>query len=456
MTTLDTPPEVAPAADWRFPAVHECRLDNGLRVLAYNCPGQFVIAASLLFDVPLNAERRDIEGVAGLTARTITQGAGGRDAEAFADALAACGADLEGAAFPDGFAIRLSVPVSQLATALGLMADVVRDPEFAPEEFEHEKHLRLQEIDQARSYPSHVAVEQLNAALFGTARAARPVGGTTESVQAVARGDAVAFAQEHLQPASATLILAGDFGDASVPQLVDEYFGSWGREGGPVVPTGDRTVTEGPQLIMVDWPEAPQSTVRVAGPGITRADDRWPSMFVANYALGGNFSSRINTVLREEKGLTYGASSTMDTGRAAGVLGISTSVRSSSTVEALSDIIEIMHATQHTISDSEVAAGVRAATDSAPLGFERSESVVGRVEMLLSQRLPLTHVDANLRRIRQVTTETVNDAYAGVVRADAMTVVVVGDASTLGDPLSDWGYADLRLVGGGRVNAKRW
>src|SRR5680860_897865 len=128
MTIVGTPPAVVSATGWIFPAYREDYLDNGLRVLGYDCPGQFVIGASLLFDVPLTVEPRDIEGVAALTGRCLTQGAGGLSAEEFADALALCGADLDAAAFPDGFAVRLSVPVRQLATALQLMADATVSP----------------------------------------------------------------------------------------------------------------------------------------------------------------------------------------------------------------------------------------------------------------------------------------------------------------------------------------
>ncbi|MEJ7741574.1 MAG: hypothetical protein WKF73_02900 [Nocardioidaceae bacterium] len=74
MTTQVTPPLVRPADTWRFPEAREHRLSNGMRVLAYDCPGQYVIAASLLFDVTLDEEPRDIEGVAAMVARCLTQG----------------------------------------------------------------------------------------------------------------------------------------------------------------------------------------------------------------------------------------------------------------------------------------------------------------------------------------------------------------------------------------------
>jgi predicted Zn-dependent peptidase len=443
MNVLSTPPPVLPVTDWRFPAVDETRLDNGIRVLGYHCPGQYVVSASLLFAVPLNAEPRSREGVAGLTGSCLTKGAAGRSAEVFADDLAGCGADLEAAAFPDGFAVRLAVPATHVEQAFALLREAVTEPAFDSGEFEHQKRLRLQEIDHARGYPQHVAVEQLNAVLFGDARAARPVGGHRATVQAVRRDDVVEYAARHLAPDIATLVVAGDFTDFSPLDLARRSLGDWTRQAGADLTPEQPTPYEGAQLVLVDWPDAPQSTIRMAGPGITRGDPRWPALFVANYAVGGNFSSRINSVLRERKGLTYGATSTLDTGRSTGVLAVSTAVRSDATAEALADLTAILSEARGTLTEREVSTGIRAASDSAALGFERSDAVVGRVEMLVSQGLPLDHVDRNLQRIREVTTDSANATYSEVVTPEAMSVVVVGDARTVRDPLRDWGYASL-------------
>jgi predicted Zn-dependent peptidase len=206
----------------------------------------------------------------------------------------------------------------------------------------------------------------------------------------------------------------------------------------------DAELTGGPQLLLVDWPEAPQSTIRVAGRAVTRADSRWPALFVANHAVGGSFSARINTVLREEKGYTYGATSTLDSTRCTGVFSVSTAVDGAATAEAVGDILSIVAAAQGTITDAEVATAVRAVTQSAPLGYERAEAVAGRAELLISQRLPLDHVDANLERIRAVTTGSANAAYLELVDPHSLTVLVVGDASSAGPGLSALGYSPLR------------
>jgi zinc protease len=444
--TITTPPPVAPADRWRFPSAVEHVLPDGLRMLAYQCPGQYVVSATLVVDVPLSVEPRDLEGVAALAGRTLTQGAAGASAEDFADALAVCGADLVAGVTPDAFAVRLSAPTSRLDPALGLLSDAVRAPTFDQGEFDHERSLRLQEIDQARAYPQHVAVEQLNAALFGDARVARPTGGDTDTVAAVGRDDVVAYAERYLHPHRATLVIAGDFSGIDPFDLAERRFAGWSRDGEVAAWTEPPTVSREPHLILVDFPEATQSTIRVGGRGISRADERWAAMFVANHAVGGSFSSRINTVLREQKGVTYGASSSLDTGRGAGVLAVATAVRSDATAGSIADIVAILGAAKGSLTDDEVTVGVHAAADSAALGFERADAVVSRVELLLSHGLPLEHVDANLARIRAVTTGSANEAYADIVHPDELTIVVVGDAASLSDSLGALGYADLRLI----------
>lgn len=444
MTILTTPPQVPVAAGWRFPARTESHLDNGMRVLTYSCPGQYVVSASLVFDVPLNVEPPALEGIAGLTGRCLILGAGGHSAEEQADALALCGADLEAGANAFGFAIGLAVPASRLDEGLRLMASATTSPTFDPTEFEQERRRLVQEIEQAQAYPNHVAGEQLYAAIFAPHdRASRPASGRVETVQGSTVADVASYADQHLQPSNATMIIAGEFTDTNVVAMVSDAFGGWAHVGGPVLAGEVPTLQRTPRVILVDWKDSPQATLRVAGPAIDRGDERWPAMFVAHYAVGGHFSSRINRVLREKKGVTYGANSTIDAGRDRGVMIVSTAVRSDATAESVGDIASILAEARGTISDDEVATGIRAAAESAALGFERADAVVARVEMLLSQRLPLDHVDTNLERIRQVTTKAANTAYSEIVDPDALTVVVIGDADELRPGLEAWGYGLL-------------
>jgi predicted Zn-dependent peptidase len=166
-------------------------------------------------------------------------------------------------------------------------------------------------------------------------------------------------------------------------------------------------------------------------------------MFVANYCVGGSFGSRINTVLREQKGLTYGADSSIQTSRGTGIFVVNTAVRGDATVEAVSDIVGILRSARRTLRDDEVERAVRAASEAMALGFERASAVAARVELLVTSDLPLDHVDTNLAALRQVTTDTASAAYDEIVEPDNLTVVVVGDRAANTPALDAWGYGPV-------------
>lgn len=447
--TLDTPPAVQPASQWRFPTAQESTLGGGVRVLALHCPDQYVAAVSLVFPFGLTAEPRGREGVAGLMARCLTLGAGGRDAEELADALARCGADLDAAAGSEAFTVRLDVPLTHLEEGLRLLADVVARPVLDADELEHERDQRLEEIRQSAAYPQRVASEHLDLALFGDTREGRPPGGTADTVAAVERRDVVDLWERLVRPsAGVTLVIGGDLHGVDAIGAARSALGAWAEGPGPQ-PTAvqdEADLRSGPRVVVVDRPGSPQTTIRIAGPAVTRADERWGAMFVANHAVGGSFSSRLNTVLREQKGLTYGVGSGVDSSSRHGVIIVGTAVRAGATAEAVRDLVDGMRTARGSITEGEVADGVRASSDSAALGFERSDAVVGRVELLLAHDLPLSHVDDNLARIRSLTADDVNQVYGSVVPVDALTVVCVGDAELFRADLETWGYGPVTVV----------
>lgn len=442
------PPPVRPAGAWRFPAAHESSLSNGLRLLGFDVPGQHVVSVAVVFDAPARIEPRALEGVANLTAETLTRGAGALTAERLADALATCGADLDASAGTDTFVVHLTVPVTHLERGLELLALVLTEATFTERELAQQQRLRLEEIELARAYPTVVVGDRLNAAVFGDARIARPLGGTIESVRAITRADVVDFATTWLHPLNATVVVAGAGAPDLAPGLWESTLGRWVAPStwAPPEPGTQVQVTSSPSMLLVDWPDAAQAVVRVAGPGITRSDSRWPALFVANYVIGGSFGSRLNTVLREQRGLTYGIGSGLDSSRYAGLLAVGASVRSDSVAEAVSEIIGIVSAARGSLTEHEVADAVRATVDSAPLTYERAEAIAGRAEMLLAHGLPPDHVDLNLARIRDVTAELANRTLSRSVDPSAFTVVVAAPADAVADSLETLGHGALTVV----------
>jgi zinc protease len=437
-------PAIAPAAVWAFPAPRRARLSNGIELMIFDLPGQHVISAHLVLDLPLNAERRDIEGVATVCARTLDEGTLQHNGEEFAEAL-----ETEGAGFGvdlslSGAQIILDVPASHLDRALGLFAEAVTEPSLADRDVNRHVQLRLAEIEQAQANSSQTASIAFRAAVFDeTNRAARMNGGEPETVRRVTPEAVSAFHRDHFGPTGATLILAGDFLDDPVA-VAERSLGAWGNLDQQLIMLEEPTPAPR-RTLLIDRPGAVQADIRIGSFGIDRLDPRWAATSVASYAMGGAFLSRLNAVLREEKGYTYGVRMNFGPLRRGGSFAVQGSFRTEVVVDALNITRELIKVDHAPFTSQEVSDAVAYFSGVSPLRYATAEGVADQAATQVLAGLPDDYVDRNLALLRSVTPEAATEAYRSVVHPDDLTLVVVGDAERLADPLRASGFPDLEV-----------
>ena len=437
-------PAIAPAVVWAFPAPERARLSNGIELMIFDLPGQHVISAHLVLDVPLNAERRDIEGVATVCARTLDEGTLRHNGEEFAELL-----ETEGAGFGvdlslSGTQIILDVPASHLDRALELFAEAVTEPSLADRDVNRHVQLRLAEIEQALANPSQAASIAFRAAVFEESkRAARMNGGEPETVSHVTPEVVGAFHRDHFGPAGATLIMAGDFADDPI-SVAERCLGSWINDDQRRVVTED-AMPAPRRTLLIDRPGAVQADVRFGGFGIDRLDPRWAPTSIASYAMGGAFLSRLNAVLREEKGYTYGVRMNFGPLRAGGSFAIQGSFRTEVVVDALAITRELINVDDAPFTSQEVDDAVAFFTGVSPLRYATAEGVADQAATQILAGLPDDYVDRSLALLRSVTPEAATEAYRSIVYPDELTLVVVGDAERLADPIRALGFTDLEV-----------
>ena len=442
---IPQPPIAAPPS-WSFPTPQRARLSNGIDVLVFERPGQYVISAHLIFDVPLSAEDPAQEGVATICARTLDEGTRSHAGEEFAELL-----ETEGAGFGidvglSGLQAVLDVPASRLDGAFALFAEAVREPEFGAEDVERHVQLRLAEIEQAQANSAQLATIAYRRAVFAAdSRASRMNGGEPGTVAAVTPEAVQAFHAEHLGPRGTTLVLAGEFG-ADPLALAERHLGGWTNPQQATVRhqrpnPGRRTA------VLIDRPGAVQADIRLGSFGPDRKDPRWADLTVAGYAMGGAFLSRLNAVLREEKGYTYGVRLNFGPLRSGGSYAVQGSFRTEVAVDAVREAWELLDVSAAPFTAEEVESAVSFSTGLSPLRYATADGVADQAATQVLADLPDDYVDRSLAELRAVTPESATDAYRSVVDLDDLSLVVVGHAELLADGLRGLGY-DLEVVSG--------
>ncbi|MGJ3509194.1 M16 family metallopeptidase [Enemella sp. A6] len=435
---MSTRPVVAAPPAWEFPAAEQHRLTNGVDVLVHHLPGQHVASVAVVLDLPLAAEPADREGVATICARCLDEGTADLPGAAFSTALEACGAALGVQVSLSGVRVDVDVPTSRLPDALPLLRDAVIRPLLDEADVTRHVGLRLAQIDQQQANSAVAAGVEYRRILHTEAtRAQRPNGGDAATVAAVSPADVRAW-HRLVTPHRTSIVVAGDL-DAGVLGLIEEAFGDWAGEADNVAHSTPEYAARTAKL--VHRPGAVQADIRLGGIGIDRTHPRWADLVVAVHAMGGAFGSRVNLVLREDKGWTYGARVGLTGMRQGGFWATSGSFRTEVVADAITEARRLLDVTDSPFTDAEVTDAVRWFTGTSPLQYATADTVAARTATNLLLGLDPQWTTRNLAAIAAVTAESATAAYRELIDLDNLYLVVVGDADHLTEPLRAAGWS---------------
>ncbi|MFE4373196.1 M16 family metallopeptidase [Streptomyces sp. NPDC056835] len=454
-------PTAGEARPWAFPAPERGALDNGLTVLRCDRPGQQVVAVEINLDAPLDAEPEGLDGIATIMARAFSEGTDKHSAEEFAAELERCGATLDAHADHPGVRLSLEVPVSRLPKALGLLAEALRAPAFADSEVERLVRNRLDEIPHETANPGRRAAKQLSKELFpASSRMSRPRQGTEETVERIDSAGVRAFYEAYVRPATATAVIVGDLTGVDLDEVLADTLGTWTGDTVAPRPVPPVTADDTGRVVIVDRPGAVQTQLLIGRIGADRHDRVWPAQVLGTYCLGGTLTSRLDRVLREEKGYTYGVrafgqvlrSSAPDApGGATGaaMLAISGSVDTASTGPALDDLWTVLRTlAAEGLTDAERDVAVQNLVGVAPLKYETAASVAGTLADQVEQFLPDDFQAQLYARLAETGTVEATAAAVNAFPVDRLVTVLVGDAAQIKEPVTALGIGEVTVVTG--------
>ncbi|HRQ77056.1 MAG TPA: pitrilysin family protein [Gemmatimonadaceae bacterium] len=424
-------PALGTAPALTVPTVRTSRLANGAALKVVEQRELPLVHITLQFAGGGRLDN-DTPGLASFVATMIREGAGARDANALQSELAYLGASLSANADWDNSTVTLRVAKRNLDAALDLMADVVLRPTFAAADVRRQRDLRLAGLLQQKDQPRSIATQAFNRAMFPAGHPyRRSLGGDSAATAALDSAMVRAFHDGAYRPLRATFTVVGDIGDAEARALLERRFGTWtvrGAERRPAPVLVSATRTPSRRLILVDKPGAAQSVIMIGAPGLERTSADYAAIQVMNTILGGSFSSRLNTNLRETKGYTYGANSGFQWRPLPGAFVASSDVRTDVTDSSLVEFFNEIRAIRDTpVSDAELARAKAYIALGIPGDLESTSQIAGQITALALFNLPLSWLQEYVTAVNAVTTADVQRVARRYVPDDAATIIVVGD-----------------------------
>ncbi|MFR9673373.1 M16 family metallopeptidase [Streptomyces sp. TR06-5] len=441
---------------WAFPAPERATLPNGLTVLHCHRPGQKVVAVEVNLPAPLDAEPEGLDGVATIMARALAEGTDKLDAEAFAAELERCGATLDTHADHPGVRVSLEVPASRLSKALGLLADALRAPAFREDEVARLVRNRLDEIPHELANPARRAAKELSRQLFpADSRFSRPRLGTEETVERIDAAAVRAFYEQHVRPATSTAVVVGDLTGIELDAALADTLGAWTGAAAEPRPVPPVTADDRGRVVIVDRPGAVQTQLLIGRAGADRHDPVWPAQVLGTYCLGGTLTSRLDRVLREEKGYTYGVRAfgqvlrSAPDGTGAALLAVSGSVATDVTGPALADLWQVLRTlAADGLTDEERDFAVRNLVGVAPLRYETAAAVAATLADQVEQHLPDDYQATLYARLAETGTVEATAAVVNAFPEDRLVCILVGDAEQIAGPVRELGIGEVSVVSG--------
>ena len=431
-TAQATPPPPTAPHSTVFPKPVEKNLPNGLRVIVVPRTEIPLVTAQLLIKSGGEVDPADLSGVADMTASLLTRGTTTKSATQIAEAIEALGGTLGAGANWDSSTISTNVMSNRIGPALEIMADVVRNPNFKDEEIDRLRRQTLNGLRSAMATPGSVARFVAARVVYRDSPYGHSLSGTPESLPRIKRDDIVKIHSMYYRPDNAILVIGGDIAAANGFALAQKYFGDWQNPPNALPKlqiTTPESTADGRRILVIDQPTAGQTAVLAVRSGINRDHPDYFRGIVANAILNG-YSGRLNWEIRVKRGLSYGASSSLDMRRSAGSFTASAQTKNPSGAEvAALTLAEISNLATGELLDKELATRKASLLGGFARSMETTNGVVNQFASLANYGVPLDEINRYIANVQAVKATDVKTFAAARLNATSTSVVIVGKAT---------------------------
>ena len=432
-------PSSPPIPGYKLPPVSESKLPNGMTVVVVEDTRFPLVTARLIFQAGSKFDPADMPGLASGVAALLNEGTKTRSSQQISEETDALGGSLGAAAGQDSLSVSGSALAENFPAMMGLIADITLNATFPAKEVKLYQQNTLQELQAQHSQPSFLAQEKISEVVYGSSPYAH-ISPTAESVQKLDTATLARFRDAYLVPNNATLVLLGKLParDALI-KTVTQLFGQWKEKALPTAPKMDLPAPKR-QIVLVDRPGSVQADIHVGRLAPTQTGTEFFPLMVGSALLGGGTNSRMFKDIRERDGFAYDAHTEYDRHRDAGMFSAVTEVRNEVIEPAMKDVIDELNR----MSGKPVAGDELTNTKNylAGLYLLRLETQAGLASQLSTMKalgLPNDYLETYTTRVRSVEPDQILVVAKKYMSPDGAAIVVVGDASKIGDALKKFG-----------------
>ncbi|HHU35059.1 MAG TPA: insulinase family protein [Bacteroidetes bacterium] len=424
-------PQLGPDPLVTIPPIWKASMDNGMKIWGVEQHELPMIQYSISFDGGRIAEPIEKAGLSSLVASLMREGTKNKTPEELEDAIGLLGASISISSGTENITINVSSLSKHFEATVDIVKEILLEPRWDEEQFALAKERTINSIKRSKSDASSLASEAMNKLLFNKDNILSFMpSGTVETVEGIVIDDLKDYYDSFITPSTANFIIAGNIDQKRVEKALSGLVSSWpGKK--VVIPASEGAVEpEKSALYFVDVPGAKQSVISVAAPGPAITSSDYYPLFVANYKLGGSFNGIVNLILREEKGYTYGARTSVSGGKNFGTFQGSSSVRTTATLESVQIYKEEMEKYRESMPQEYIDFTKDALIKGDALSYESLGSLINMTRNIAIYGLSDNYIKERENWLRNLTPEIQLEIVRKYIDPAKMYFIVVGDAET--------------------------
>ncbi len=429
-------------SNFHLPEIQRNNLENGLDIYLIENHKLPIVKLNLVIPAGSKFDSIGSEGLAYLTALTVDEGAGNFQALQLANEIDKLGSSIDISTSVDNIFIKLTSLHENFERTLELFSMIIKEPLFDNESFDREKKKQLTKITQSFDDPGYIAANAFQKTIFKGTGYETPILGYSNSVKNIERQVVRDFYSKFFNSSKSKMMVVGSLSMNELTDLLDKYFSDFNFDNN-INDTEFNFSNQPSKLYFIDKEGAAQSEIVVGQLVKDRLDEQFFAARVANTILGGQFTSRINLNLREDKGYTYGAHSSISYNNAIGYFSLSTSVQSEFTLNSLKEIHKEITGIRKEIRDEEIDFAKSTLVKQFPSMFETYSQLLQRLNSKILFDLPDNYYNKYVQNILDVTKEEILKAANDYLQPESLAYFVVGSKEFIVDDLKTFDHMDL-------------